>query len=87
MIVLDVYREEVQEKCLPGFTYTGDTITIGYDGWEGEVIERVFHVIKGKRTPKFEVRGCGDHYIKANYRTFDWIDKKTHEIIRNVKDE
>lgn len=87
MRIIEVYNDEVKEKDLPGCSYTGEVMKIGYDGWKGNVIERTFYVVSGKRTPKFEVRDCGDHYIKANYRTFDFIDKKTHEIIRDVKDE
>lgn len=88
MRVIEVYNGDTPTENLSGCVYTGEIMKIGYDSGRGkDEIIRTFHVLRGKRTPKFEVRDCGDHYIKANYRTFDCIDKKTLEIVRDVKDE
>lgn len=88
MRVVEVYSTDISNStCLPGFEYTGEVIKIGYEACKNEEIIRTFYVLRGVRTPQFEVRDCVDHYIKANYSTFDYINKKTLEIIKDVEDE
>lgn len=87
MRVIEVYSTEISGEAPDGFEYTGEIIKIGYEASKNDEIVRTFYVLKGKKTPQFEVRDCGDHYIKANYSTFDYIDKKTLEIEKDVKDK
>lgn len=88
MRIVDVYRSDVvDEPCPEGFLHTGEVMEIAYDKGRKDELIRKFYVLRGKYTPKFEVRDCGDHYIKANFQTFDWIDKNTFEIIKDVQDE
>lgn len=77
----------IKEPCPEGFLHTGELMRIAYDKGRKDELIRTFYVLRGKYTPQFQVRDCGTHYIKANYSTFDWIDKNTFEIIRDVEDE
>lgn len=43
----------------------------GYKGW----------------TPTGCARDCGDHYIIARYSSYDRVDKKTLEIVKDVEDK
>ena len=54
--------------------YSGNVIVKmkpGYRGW----------------TPYGCVRDCGDHYIKANYSSYDRIEKGTFVITKDVDDK
>lgn len=87
MRVVEVYNEAITDEAPKGFSYTGEVMKIAYDKGRTDEMVRTFRVLRGKYTPQFEVRDCGDHYIKANYRTYDWINKNTFEIMRDVEDE
>lgn len=87
MRVAEIYNEIIEEPCIDGFTYTGETIKIAYDIGRNREIFRTLHVLKGDYTPQFELRDCGDHYIKANFSTFDYIDKETLHIEKDVQDD
>lgn len=69
-----------------GFEYTGEIIEIEYPDSMTGTITNGYRVVKGKFTPYGGIRDCGDHYIKANYSTYDRIDKETLEITKDVED-
>lgn len=86
MKVKRIYTEPVEVQDWKGFEYTGEIMEIEYkDGLSG-VVTHSFRVVKGKFTPSGGVRDCGDHYIKANYSSYDRIDKDTLKVTRDVKD-
>lgn len=87
MRVVEVCRNvATKERCPEGFHYTGEVMRIAYDKRRNDELIRTFYVLRGKYTPQFRVRDCGDHYIKANWSTFDYINKNTLEVIRDVED-
>lgn len=87
MRVVDVrFAKEINERCPKGFLHTGEVMRIAYDNGRKDELIRTLYVLKGGYTPKFQVRDCGDHYIKANWSTFDYINKNTLEVIRDVED-
>lgn len=65
-----------------GFHYTGKLMEIKSESGE----TNVFRVVKGKFTPSGGVRDCGDHYIKANYSSYDRIDKVSMKVTNDVED-
>lgn len=57
---------------------------------EGENESRI--IVKMKRghkgfTPYGVARDCGNHYIIANYNSYDSVDKKTLEVAKDVEDK
>jgi hypothetical protein len=49
-------------------------------------------IVKMKRgykgfTPYGVARDCGNHYIIANYSSYDSVDKKTLEVTKNTDDK
>lgn len=66
---------------VPGLQLTGETITIG-----SKRESTTYVVLKGKYTPYFSVRDCGDHYIFAGYSQYYRIDKDTLQITNDVED-
>lgn len=88
MRVVEVrHNEVINEPCPKGFLHTGEVMRIAYDKGRSDELIRTFYVLRGKYTPQFQVRDCGDHYIKSNYSTFDYINKNTLEVIKDVSDE
>lgn len=87
MKVKRVYTVPVGKQDWKGFEYTGEIVEIEYTSEHPGMVEtHGFRVVRGRFTPYMGVRDCGDHYIKANYSSYDRIDKKTLEIIRDVED-
>ncbi|MCM1124594.1 MAG: hypothetical protein NC416_18620 [Eubacterium sp.] len=86
MKVKRIYREVVEKQDWKGFVYTGEIIEIEYEDSAVGTITNSYRVVKGKFTPYGGIRDCGDHYIKANYSSYDRIDKKTLEIEKDVED-
>lgn len=66
-----------------GFEYTGELMEI--KSKKGEIT--VFRIVKGKFTPSGGVRDCGGHYIKANFSSYDRIDKATMQVVEDAEDE
>lgn len=87
MKVKRIYTESVEKQDWEGFEYTGEVIEIEYQDSISGTITNAYRVVKGKFTPYMGIRDCGDHYIKANYSSYDRIDKKTFEIVRDVEDK
>ena len=79
--------EEVKNHLGKEFKLTGEKIRFHYEYDNGHAESTTYLVIKGKYTPYMSVRDCGDHYIKANYSSYDWIDKKTLLVIHDVEDK
>lgn len=63
---------------------------IGYmrynDGINGAIIVKMKRGYKGC-TPLGCFRDCGDHYIKANWSSYDRYEKKTFKLTKDVEDE
>lgn len=86
MKVKQIYKKPVVTQDWKDFEYTGEIIEIEYQDQAKRTITNSYRVVKGKFTPYYSIRDCGDHYIKANYSTYDRIDKETLEITRDVED-
>ena len=73
-----------------GYHMTGQTMTIRFEelsdptGDSDTFIEYV--VFRGSWTRSGTVRDCGNYYIYAGHSSYTRIDKKTHEITRDVDD-
>lgn len=82
MKVTRIYTKPVEKQDWKGFEYTGEIVEIEYLSEPLRMVETVsLRVVKGKFTPYMGIRDCGDHYIKANYSSYDRIEKGTLEIV------
>ncbi len=86
MIIKRIYTKAVKSQDWKGFEYTGEIIEIEHQDSVVGSITNAYRVVKGKFTPYGGIRDCGNHYIKANYSSYDRIDKKTLLVTRNVED-
>lgn len=66
-------------------TFAEELLEYHYEDMGHECVS-VYCVLKGNWTPYGAVRDCGDHYIKANYSSYDRIDKVTFQVTRDVED-
>ena len=86
MKIIRVYNKPVEKQDWTGFEYTGEIMEVEYENRNGGIQSEGLRVIKGKYTPCGAVRDCGDHYIKANYSSYNRIDKETFAITKDVCD-
>ena len=72
-----------------GYTMTGETLTIESNPYEsvgGLPTCTEYVVFRGSWTRSGTVRDCGNYYIYAGHSSYTRIDKKTHEITKDVED-
>lgn len=82
---MKVYRETVElsakdreyfENNAYGLELTGEALRFDYEDGESTI----YAVFKGRWTPYGYIRDCGDHYIKACWSEYLWIDKDTLDV-------
>lgn len=74
------------ERVNPGFKTTGELLVHTYDDYPLKNCQTTLVVFKGRYTASGMCRDCGDHYIIANYSSYDRIDKGTMKLTRDVED-